>query len=650
MAVRSRGIGLGQLLEGIGQQAREWGDTITAAVAVPLPEPEPEEPEPEPEPEVAQISFVSEDLEPEPEPSAGGWDGDLEGISSLDFGSDFPAFEMPPTGDDLEARVEVWLAAVGIGGAEKRHFDPAELLAFARMNQLEEEQVEDLYQQFAEDRMAQVVSLEELELELDEVCDAIGDRIDELVCPITLELMVDPVVAADGRTYERAAIEEWLSEHDTSPLTNLALPTKQLRPNLALLAMLAKYHQAADVTGEGFESRAVEIRVIDKCAALLANLDALKHELARFVPADVVAQAEIKRWQAGLAGALDAAATSACLAEAAATKATGGGGGVAPRSHCSTPATRAASGALSVLKRHVVVLLDPMRALKGKVRFWHRLAESESRAEQLIHTLYSEAILGNRLMDGAIAQGEEMLRAWEGDQEAAVKAMARLDASKSFARGALAGVGGFTTMLLTIPASVLASTLVNMRLAFAIAHICAHDVWEPRTCNAAFAVMSGESAAAVPELSGGGAGAMGAGLSELASAAAPGSGAATQKVATKLVEKVAQEQFQRQLAAATQRGLTRKAAEEAAEGAARRAAQGSLETLTQQGLAEQAGMRLARTGGSRSLAKAIPLVGAAIGGAVEVYTTVGASASASAVPIVPWLADSDSDSDSDSDY
>ena len=32
----------------------------------------------------------------------------------------------------------------------------------------------------------------------------------ELVCPITRELMVDPVIAADEHTYERAAITTWL--------------------------------------------------------------------------------------------------------------------------------------------------------------------------------------------------------------------------------------------------------------------------------------------------------------------------------------------------------------------------------------------------------------------------------------------------------
>ena len=34
----------------------------------------------------------------------------------------------------------------------------------------------------------------------------------ELTCPITCELFIDPVIAADGTTYERSAIEEWMAQ------------------------------------------------------------------------------------------------------------------------------------------------------------------------------------------------------------------------------------------------------------------------------------------------------------------------------------------------------------------------------------------------------------------------------------------------------
>ena len=47
-----------------------------------------------------------------------------------------------------------------------------------------------------------------------------GQRIrDEFLCPITHELFREPVVAWDGHTYEKAAIEKWLLNKDTSPRT-----------------------------------------------------------------------------------------------------------------------------------------------------------------------------------------------------------------------------------------------------------------------------------------------------------------------------------------------------------------------------------------------------------------------------------------------
>eukprot|EP01103_Thecamoeba_quadrilineata_P018955 TRINITY_DN7494_c0_g1_i1.p1 TRINITY_DN7494_c0_g1~~TRINITY_DN7494_c0_g1_i1.p1 ORF type:complete len:246 (-),score=20.27 TRINITY_DN7494_c0_g1_i1:126-863(-) len=62
-----------------------------------------------------------------------------------------------------------------------------------------------------------------------------------LICPITLDVYVDPVVAADGNTYERKAIEEWfqLSGHNPrSPLTNEPLPHTSLTPNNILKSIL----------------------------------------------------------------------------------------------------------------------------------------------------------------------------------------------------------------------------------------------------------------------------------------------------------------------------------------------------------------------------------------------------------------------------
>ena len=64
---------------------------------------------------------------------------------------------------------------------------------------------------------------------------------DILRCPITGNIMNDPVVAADGHTYERKAITEWIREHGTSPKTNQPLSPDLLFPNLAMKSQIDTY-------------------------------------------------------------------------------------------------------------------------------------------------------------------------------------------------------------------------------------------------------------------------------------------------------------------------------------------------------------------------------------------------------------------------
>ena len=53
----------------------------------------------------------------------------------------------------------------------------------------------------------------------------------EFLCPITQEMMVDPVFTTDGHTYEKAAIQRWLTHKRTSPLTGALLSSNNLIPN-----------------------------------------------------------------------------------------------------------------------------------------------------------------------------------------------------------------------------------------------------------------------------------------------------------------------------------------------------------------------------------------------------------------------------------
>jgi len=64
-----------------------------------------------------------------------------------------------------------------------------------------------------------------------------------LICPLTGELMRDPVATVDGQVYDRQAIATWLETHDTSPLTGEVLPMKVLVPSLPLRAMLSEMNE-----------------------------------------------------------------------------------------------------------------------------------------------------------------------------------------------------------------------------------------------------------------------------------------------------------------------------------------------------------------------------------------------------------------------
>lgn len=63
-------------------------------------------------------------------------------------------------------------------------------------------------------------------------------QMDAVLCPIGHEVMTDPVMCADGHSYERVNIERWLATSNRSPKTNLPLPTKALIPNHALRAAI----------------------------------------------------------------------------------------------------------------------------------------------------------------------------------------------------------------------------------------------------------------------------------------------------------------------------------------------------------------------------------------------------------------------------
>ncbi|KAK9029150.1 hypothetical protein V6N11_026273 [Hibiscus sabdariffa] len=65
---------------------------------------------------------------------------------------------------------------------------------------------------------------------------------DDFRCPISLELMKDPVIVSTGQTYERSFIEKWLEQgHGTCPKTQQTLSNTALTPNYALRSLIDQW-------------------------------------------------------------------------------------------------------------------------------------------------------------------------------------------------------------------------------------------------------------------------------------------------------------------------------------------------------------------------------------------------------------------------
>ncbi|URE49599.1 U-box domain-containing protein [Musa troglodytarum] len=64
----------------------------------------------------------------------------------------------------------------------------------------------------------------------------------DFCCPISLDLMKDPVVVSTGQTYDRASITQWMEEgHRTCPNSGLTLAYNRLVPNRALASLIAQW-------------------------------------------------------------------------------------------------------------------------------------------------------------------------------------------------------------------------------------------------------------------------------------------------------------------------------------------------------------------------------------------------------------------------
>lgn len=72
----------------------------------------------------------------------------------------------------------------------------------------------------------------------------ISDATESFYCSITHKLMIEPVTDPDGNNYEKDAIEGWIHQHSTSPITQKPLTINDLHPNLALKQAISEYRDS----------------------------------------------------------------------------------------------------------------------------------------------------------------------------------------------------------------------------------------------------------------------------------------------------------------------------------------------------------------------------------------------------------------------
>ncbi|RDX63010.1 U-box domain-containing protein 13, partial [Mucuna pruriens] len=111
---------------------------------------------------------------------------------------------------------------------------------------------------------------------------------DDFRCPISLELMKDPVIVSTGQTYERSCIEKWLEEgHGTCPKTQQTLSSTVLTPNYVLRSLIAQWCEANGIEPPTRPSSSEPSKSVSACStAEQSKIENLLRKLTSGNPED----------------------------------------------------------------------------------------------------------------------------------------------------------------------------------------------------------------------------------------------------------------------------------------------------------------------------------------------------------------------------
>ncbi|GMH05377.1 hypothetical protein Nepgr_007217 [Nepenthes gracilis] len=100
---------------------------------------------------------------------------------------------------------------------------------------------------------------------------------DDFKCPISLEVMSDPVILSSGHSFDRSSIQRWLDTgHRTCPITKLPLPEPPfLIPNHALRSLISNYSRLSQPAAAAAESQALVSSLTSPASSLSTKIESL---------------------------------------------------------------------------------------------------------------------------------------------------------------------------------------------------------------------------------------------------------------------------------------------------------------------------------------------------------------------------------------
>uniref|UniRef100_A0A4W3H8F7 WD repeat, SAM and U-box domain-containing protein 1 n=1 Tax=Callorhinchus milii TaxID=7868 RepID=A0A4W3H8F7_CALMI len=143
-----------------------------------------------------------------------------------------------------EDEVGSWLSAEGLEDLvdvfKTNNIDGQELLSLTKESLINDLKIESLGL-----RNKILRKLDEVKVQMESASTGVPD---EFLCPISREVMTDPVIAADGYSYQRDAVESWINtKKRTSPMTNMPLQSSLITPNRTLKMAIDRWIDAHKV-------------------------------------------------------------------------------------------------------------------------------------------------------------------------------------------------------------------------------------------------------------------------------------------------------------------------------------------------------------------------------------------------------------------